>query len=295
MDFVTYSGRIGRAKWWAVQVALLSAGLLGGILSYTNSEYANGVALVMLLFGVLFGLPAHVCRMHDLDKSGWYLLVSLVPLFGPIWLYSNLGFVKGSPLDNRYGPPSLRRVSAAPLEEGSLPQGVDPLQTRFNEVAEVHRPAPDPHKARISTSWLVASVIVLAALSAGLALMFADAKSQLASSTADWTHQLEASEIQSRASEDELDHLTVELQQIRDERNRLREELALASSQPQPQVHGSCSESPVRPSQADWYPWLVGLLQDRPDDTLVAVALDPQVSRNICIYWFSPDLVDTTS
>jgi uncharacterized membrane protein YhaH (DUF805 family) len=32
------------------------------------------------------GIAVAVRRLHDIDKSGWWLLISLIPLIGAIWL-----------------------------------------------------------------------------------------------------------------------------------------------------------------------------------------------------------------
>lgn len=48
-------------------------------------------------------LAVSVRRMHDQDKSGWWILISLVPLIGGIWLLV-LYFMDGTPGPNRFGP-----------------------------------------------------------------------------------------------------------------------------------------------------------------------------------------------
>ena len=39
----------------------------------------------------------HIKRFHDRDKSGWWVLIGLVPIIGAIWLLIELGFLKGTP------------------------------------------------------------------------------------------------------------------------------------------------------------------------------------------------------
>jgi uncharacterized membrane protein YhaH (DUF805 family) len=52
-------------------------------------------------------------RFHDRDKSGWWLLISLVPLIGPLWLLVELGFLQGSEGANRFGPDPLAALPNA--------------------------------------------------------------------------------------------------------------------------------------------------------------------------------------
>ena len=48
-------------------------------------------------------LAVAVRRMHDQDKSGWWLLIAFVPFIGGIWLLI-LYLVGGTPSPNRFGP-----------------------------------------------------------------------------------------------------------------------------------------------------------------------------------------------
>ena len=48
-------------------------------------------------------------RYHDPDKSGWHSALIFVPLVGPlwtIWMFDELGFLRGSPGINRFGEPT---------------------------------------------------------------------------------------------------------------------------------------------------------------------------------------------
>ena len=55
------------------------------------------------LFIILPSLAVGVRRLHDTGKSGWWLLISLIPLLGGIWLLVLL--VSDSQGDqNEYGP-----------------------------------------------------------------------------------------------------------------------------------------------------------------------------------------------
>lgn len=48
-------------------------------------------------------------RWHDRNKSGWWNLISFIPIAGPIWAFIELGFLKGTPGANLYGlPPDAR-------------------------------------------------------------------------------------------------------------------------------------------------------------------------------------------
>ena len=55
------------------------------------------------LFTFIPNLAVQVRRLHDQDKSGWMILVGLIPLIGPIWLLV-LYLLEGTRGPNRYGP-----------------------------------------------------------------------------------------------------------------------------------------------------------------------------------------------
>ena len=56
-------------------------------------------------------LSISVRRWHDLNKSGWWVFISLIPIVGGLYALVMQGFVPGDQGDNSFGP--------AP-EEGAL-------------------------------------------------------------------------------------------------------------------------------------------------------------------------------
>jgi len=75
--YTDFNGRSGRAEyWWFVLGyfgALLILGLLGGFLG-----------ILLLLGAVVPSLAVNVRRLHDIDKSGWWIFLGLLPLIGGI-------------------------------------------------------------------------------------------------------------------------------------------------------------------------------------------------------------------
>jgi uncharacterized membrane protein YhaH (DUF805 family) len=84
--YVKFDGRASRFEYWgfvlvnfviAVVFSLLDSVIGTGGLLY-------GVAGLALL---LPGVSAAVRRLHDIGKSGWWLLISLIPIVGLVLLY----------------------------------------------------------------------------------------------------------------------------------------------------------------------------------------------------------------
>ena len=69
-----------------------------------------GVDCFSSIFSLVVIVPAflvYIKRWHDRDKSGWWMLIVLIPLVGLIWFLVELGFLPGTPGPNRFGPPPL--------------------------------------------------------------------------------------------------------------------------------------------------------------------------------------------
>ena len=67
-------------------------------------DAALGTPLALLLLALL---PAIICagirRMHDIGKSGWWMLISFIPLIGMLVLLYWFIFDGGQPHANQYG------------------------------------------------------------------------------------------------------------------------------------------------------------------------------------------------
>ncbi|MEE9544269.1 MAG: DUF805 domain-containing protein [Rhodospirillales bacterium] len=64
-----------------------------------------GIVLFFFFFWTSLAVGAKRC--HDRGRSGWFQLISLIPLIGSLWLLVELGFLKGKEGENRFGPDPL--------------------------------------------------------------------------------------------------------------------------------------------------------------------------------------------
>ena len=79
--FLSFTGRINRAKFWtaiAIQLAIAFAfGVLAYVLASYPGDHVSWVLLVILLFPIMISVLAVMTkRLHDRDKSGWWTLLS---------------------------------------------------------------------------------------------------------------------------------------------------------------------------------------------------------------------------
>jgi uncharacterized membrane protein YhaH (DUF805 family) len=118
----SFQGRINRAKFWLLTIAadiawIILMGVLfavvGGSIDADGTPNLGGGAIGALLFLVLLvvfvwiGLAIGVKRWHDRDKSGWWVLIALVPVIGSLWYLIECGFLKGTTGANTYGADPL--------------------------------------------------------------------------------------------------------------------------------------------------------------------------------------------
>lgn len=83
--------------------------------SITGSVVGGLVGIAAYVAGVWFGLAQGVKRLHDLDKSGWMILLFLVPIVGTVFaLY--LLFADGTVGPNRYGEDPKNRTPYQPYQ-----------------------------------------------------------------------------------------------------------------------------------------------------------------------------------
>lgn len=106
-NYATFSGRARRKEYWFfVLFNLIVSIVLGFIDGITGLFYPEaGIGLLGGIYSLAVLLPSlavSVRRLHDTDRSGWWLLIVLVPLIGAIALIVFLA-LDSKPEKNEYG------------------------------------------------------------------------------------------------------------------------------------------------------------------------------------------------
>ena len=103
--YAQFQGRSGRAEFWWYFLAALIIGIVFNILIAVSNIFF--VLYVIYGLAVLIpGLAVGVRRLHDTDKTGWWLLIGLIPLVGIIVLIV-FWATEGAPGPNQYGQPDF--------------------------------------------------------------------------------------------------------------------------------------------------------------------------------------------
>jgi uncharacterized membrane protein YhaH (DUF805 family) len=107
--YAVFEGRARRAEYWQFFVLTLAISILGQVLiemfkGVPLLGFVFALALVVVCLGLIVpSLAVGFRRLHDIDKSAWWLLIGLIPLIGVIVLL--VFFVlPGTPGPNRFGP-----------------------------------------------------------------------------------------------------------------------------------------------------------------------------------------------
>lgn len=100
--YATFSGRAGRPEFW---MFTLISFVISIVLAVIDSALGTApvIGLVYSLAVLLPGLAVGVRRLHDIDRSGWWLLLALIPILGSIVLLVFFA-LPGAPGENSYGP-----------------------------------------------------------------------------------------------------------------------------------------------------------------------------------------------
>ncbi len=106
----SFKGRIPRKTYWYSALGMILASFvlmfLVALLTGGNESAISVIMLILYIPLIWVSLAIQVKRWHDRNKSGWWVLISFVPLIGPIWALIENGFLAGDEAENRFGKPT---------------------------------------------------------------------------------------------------------------------------------------------------------------------------------------------
>jgi uncharacterized membrane protein YhaH (DUF805 family) len=105
-QYVGFTGRARRSEyWWFVLFGVLVSivtGLLDVMLGTMNDDTNVGViGTIASLALILPSLAVAIRRLHDTSRTGWWILIGLIPIVG--WIILIVFYVQDSHPDNEYG------------------------------------------------------------------------------------------------------------------------------------------------------------------------------------------------
>ena len=106
--YAVFSGRARRMEFWYFflfnLIAVIVLTLIDTLIGTFN--IVQGVGLLSSIYSLAVLIPylaVTVRRLHDIDRTGWWILIYLIPLIGVIVLLV-FALTPGTPGSNSYGP-----------------------------------------------------------------------------------------------------------------------------------------------------------------------------------------------
>ena len=118
--FADFNGRARRSEYWLFflfyMVVSFVLGIIGGMVMgpADPTNPFGGANILGLIWGLAMLVPSlavGVRRLHDTDRSGWWLLIGLIPIIGFIVLII-FYVLDGTPGSNKFGPDPKGRGAA---------------------------------------------------------------------------------------------------------------------------------------------------------------------------------------
>ncbi|OCG41442.1 aminopeptidase [Gilliamella sp. Fer2-1] len=109
-NYANFNGRARRKEYWMyflfnlllVGIALNLITVILGSISHSLLSVMTFVQFIVSIALVIPGLAVTVRRLHDIDKSGWWILIGVIPLIGAIVLFV-FACLDSTPGSNQYG------------------------------------------------------------------------------------------------------------------------------------------------------------------------------------------------
>lgn len=113
--YAVFNGRARRKEYWYFILFHMIISLVVGVIDGLTGSFSGevGVGLLGAIYALALLIPSIaviVRRLHDTDRSGWWILISLIPLIGTIVLIVFL-VLDSTPGANRFGE-NPKEVSA---------------------------------------------------------------------------------------------------------------------------------------------------------------------------------------
>ena len=110
--YFSLQGRISRKQYWMFFLLPTVIGVIVALIVDRDSHLASETkSLIEGLIILVFAWPeivGTVKRYHDINKSGWWFFINLIPIIGSLWCFIETAVFRGTEGNNRFGPSPLR-------------------------------------------------------------------------------------------------------------------------------------------------------------------------------------------
>ncbi|NCA70490.1 MAG: DUF805 domain-containing protein [Sphingobacteriia bacterium] len=107
-QYATFQGRARRREFWTFTlinvVIIIALSILDMALGTVEPQSGLGMLSAIFILAILLpSLGVQIRRLHDINKSGWWVLIGLVPMVGSLVLLV-FSLIDSWPTQNQYGP-----------------------------------------------------------------------------------------------------------------------------------------------------------------------------------------------
>ncbi|WP_407330658.1 DUF805 domain-containing protein [Enterovibrio sp. 27052020O] len=99
----SFEGRMRRRDYWLYSVPVLVM-VLPTFFYQGGNAVLDVLSIAISLFAIYASIALNIKRLKDRNKSPWWLVVTFLPLIGPIFALVELGILDGTPGPNQFGP-----------------------------------------------------------------------------------------------------------------------------------------------------------------------------------------------
>ncbi|AMG29588.1 DUF805 domain-containing protein [Grimontia hollisae] len=99
---LSFEGRMRRRDYWLYSIPVLIM-VLPTFFYQGGNVMLDALALAISLFAIYASIALNIKRLKDRNKSPWWIVVTFLPLVGPIFALVELGILDGTPGPNQYG------------------------------------------------------------------------------------------------------------------------------------------------------------------------------------------------
>ena len=125
----SFEGRMSCRDFWLKGfLILLPVNILNNILYFgVDNDEVHGLSIIISLVLAFPNLALYIKRLHDHNRSGWFLDTLLIPFANfvfLIWILLEVWLLRGTVGPNRFGDdPTVEEedyLTTAPFEEGNV-------------------------------------------------------------------------------------------------------------------------------------------------------------------------------
>ena len=131
--YAVFEGRARRREYWTFELMnsaiVLALFVMAVMLGKAGYPYFLSLPFLYAIATTIPSLASTVRRLHDTNRSGWWLFISAVPAVGPLILFV-MTVRDSDPLENRFGPNPKQQPITAPAVSPEMGYLAPPIDQR---------------------------------------------------------------------------------------------------------------------------------------------------------------------